>query len=244
MLTDHDMNVQIQILILLGNPQPVYHGDQSSDHCSSSAFSSDSLCVLCSWTQLSKDTCPSMIHSALVNSQNTQIHVAWNILESTVVPKLFQAGPPWLPGGFLEPPPPPPPSYFLILNITRLKLTCSAYKPELSFGTCSCLLIVLSDLAGWRVVTNASLYALCTGVKQMFGLFDSDSTTHQFLYLSVYDIYKLHTCSFTLVFMTYINCIPVPFLSVYDIYKLHTCSFTLVFMTYINCIPVPLPQCL
>ena len=79
---------------------------------------------------------------------------------------------------------------------------CSAYKHELSFAPCSCLLTLLSELAGRRVVTDASLYVLGTGVKQMFGLLTPtlDYVTKQCIRLNIILMSVLFS----------INCIPVP----------------------------------
>ena len=78
---------------------------------------------------------------------------------------------------------------------------CSAYKPELSFGPCSCLLTLLFDLAGRHVVTDASLNVLYTGVKQTFGLWDSDFGLRN---------NAMHSFIILMSVLFSINCTPVP----------------------------------
>ena len=82
---------------------------------------------------------------------------------------------------------------------------CSTYKPKLSFGP---LLTLLFDLAGRRVVTDASLYMLCTSVKQMFG----------FLTLTLDYVTKLCIRSFLMSVLFSINYIHFPLPVVYDIF--------------------------
>ena len=71
----------------------------------------------------------------------------------------------------------------------------------LRFGPCSCLLTLLSDLAGQRVVTDASLYVLVYRCQGNVRTFDSDFGLRN---------KAMHSFIILMSVLFSINCIPIP----------------------------------